>query len=180
METYVALLRGVNVAGARKVPMAELREAVGALGHEDVRTYVQSGNVLLRSSAPARSIGPGIEDALRDALDVEATVVVLTAAELCGVVEGNPFIDRGIDPKLLAAALLAGEPAPAKVEELTAGDYGREELEVRGTTVYLHLPDGQGRAKLSHALLERRLGVPVTARNWRTMTTLLDMARQRG
>jgi len=176
VQTYVALLRGINVAGRRTVGMADLRDLFARLGHVDVQTYVQSGNVLLRSDEDPADIVAAVEHGIAGHLGLDVKVVLRSAAELRGIVEHNPFLVDGADPKALYATLLAGPPDRTRVREVNALDYAPEQQHVEGTTVYLHLPNGYGRTKLNIAFFERRLGVAATTRNWKTVTTLLDLS----
>ncbi|HEY7858221.1 MAG TPA: DUF1697 domain-containing protein [Candidatus Nanopelagicales bacterium] len=175
--TYVALLRGVNVGGNRKVPMAQLRDCLAALGFTDVRTYLQSGNAVFgATSAPTGEIAARIEEALRQRFGFDVPTVVWTGAELAKVVAGNPYPEVESEPTKLVVSFLSG-PVPPEV----AAAFDLSDLPERGQVgdrvVYLHYPDGQGVSKLVPAMLERRLGrVWGTARNWRTVTALLALA----
>ena len=174
--TYVALLRGVNVGGNRKVPMAQLRECLAALGFTDVRTYLQSGNAVFRAtSASTGEVAVRIEEVLGQQLGFDVPTVVWTGAELAQVVTSNPFPEIESEPTKLVVSFLAG-PVPPQI----AAAFDLSDLPERGQVgdrvVYLHYPDGQGVSKLVPAMLERRLGgVWGTARNWRTVTELLAL-----
>ncbi|GAB2613057.1 DUF1697 domain-containing protein [Streptomyces capparidis] len=165
----VALLRGVNVGGHRGVVMSELRALLTGLGHTDVRTHLQIGNAVFTAAAgPTDRIAAEIGGALGG-----VKVMVRTAAELRGVVERNPLPVR--DPARLLVAFL---DAPVDRRALRAVDlaaYAPEEVRAGERELYYHLPGGAGRARLP-AAVERRLGVPVTARNWNTVVRLLEMA----
>lgn len=167
--TWIALLRGVNVGGRAKVPMADLRALFEQLGFADVRTYIQSGNVLFEGK-PERE---AIERAVRERFGVPAAVLLRTGEQLERVVAGHPF---GADTSRTNVAFLAERPPAAAVRALAAVDSGDERVDVAGDHVYLHYPDGYGRARLTGALVERHLG-PATVRNWRTVTTLAELAR---
>lgn len=173
--TYVALLRGINVGSHNKISMAALRELVEAAGGKDVETYVQSGNVVLRSARSASELGPELECRIERELGLTVAVVVRTKAELARVAAGNPFAADEPDPKKLHVAFLAEKPARARVRDVEAADLGPERVHVAGKDVYLHYPNGYGRSKLSNAFLERRLGVASTTRNWRTVTKLAEL-----
>jgi len=171
VTSYVAFLRGVNV-GARRMAMAELRRSSEALGLGGVRTYLQSGNVVFRSPAPATTVRRDLEQRIARDFGFEVTVIVRSHRELRRVVEGNPLADGRRDPSKLHVTLLASSPRPVRVDVASAPD----EFAVAGREVYLFCPDGYGRSKLTNALFERKLGVAATTRNWKTMTTLLAMA----
>jgi uncharacterized protein (DUF1697 family) len=185
VRTHLALLRGVNVGGRNKLPMADLREAVTALGHEDVATYIQSGNVVFTAAEGARDADPvavatDLERAVADRSGIHPGVVVLTRDGLAAVVEGNPYPDE-TDPTHLHVAF-AGEPLDATArDDVTAAvqrarDKGsRDEATVAGSVVYLRTPGGLGRSELAAQLARRPATSTVTTRNWATVTRLLTM-----
>jgi uncharacterized protein (DUF1697 family) len=175
VPTFVALLRGVNVGGASKVPMAALRSSLAATGFEDVVTYIQSGNVVLRSPlADASEVAARIEQLLAGDFGVPARVVIRTPAELVAVEAANPFSHA--ERSKVHVVFLGGAPAPAAVAELDPNRSPPDELAVRGREIYLHLPNGAGRTKLTIDYFERRLGVAATHRNWNTLLKLIQLA----
>jgi uncharacterized protein (DUF1697 family) len=177
VPTYVALLRGINVGGHQKIRMADLRTLMERLGHVSVETYLQSGNAVFRSSRKSdAALASAMEEAIAAELGLTVSVLVRTGAELARVVDGTPYGDRGADMKQLHVAFLSAAPTAAAVKKLDAAQFAPDELEVAGREVYLHYPDGLGRSKLTNAVLERRLGVAATMRNWRTVTTLAELA----
>jgi uncharacterized protein (DUF1697 family) len=175
MTVFLALLRAINVGGNHKVPMADLTAVVAAAGGTDVRTYIQSGNVVFvhRARSEAR-LRDDLEARLADTFGFEVPVVLRTAAELASVVERNPF--PGVEPTRLLVGFLAEPPTAAAVEAVDGDAFAPERFVVDGRDVYLHLPDGQGRSKLSQVLGRSLLRSPATTRNWRTVETLLGMA----
>ena len=176
MQTYVALLRGINLGSRNKVAMADLRALFEAIGAEDVTTYVQSGNVVFRSSAGAKTLAPAIEKRIRRDLGLDVTVVLRTAAQLARVVDGNPFGTSGAD-SALHVTFLAAKPARAGVGALDPERSPPDEFRLSGQEVYLHCPNGYGRSKLTNAYFEKQLGVAATTRNWRSVTKLAELAR---
>jgi uncharacterized protein (DUF1697 family) len=171
---WVALLRGINVGGRSKVPMAPLRELCEELGLTGVRTYIASGNVLFESPTRSRSrLCAQIEQAVAERFGVPVAVVLRRPAELRALVAGHPF---GADSGRTYVAFLAAKPAPAAVAALGRVECGAERFEVAGADVYLHYPDGYARVRLSGALLERHLGA-ATVRNWRTVAKLAELAQ---
>jgi uncharacterized protein (DUF1697 family) len=156
--------------------MAELRRLVEEVGCTDVRTYVQSGNVVVRTSLSAAALRESVRKSIRAELGHDLDVVVRTAAQLRKVAERNPFDTR--DPSKLLVAFLAARPPAARVRDLLARDFGPDEARVAGAEVYGHYPGGYGRTKLSNAAIERILGVPATTRNWRTVTALLELTAE--
>lgn len=174
---HVALLRGINVGGRNKLPMAELAALFEAQGCAGVRTYIQSGNVVFSApEALVGSLGAAISARIDDAYAMVVPVVLRSAAELETVVEANPFLARGADPAMLHVAFLSEEPDPARVARLDPRRSPPDAFEVVGAHVYLHLPGGMGRTKLTNAWLDRGLGLVSTARNWRTVVQLATMA----
>ncbi|TQL03610.1 DUF1697 domain-containing protein [Cellulomonas sp. SLBN-39] len=171
----VALLRGVNVGGASRVPMAELRAVVHACGYGDVRTYVTSGNVVLTSPDPdPADVAARLREACAQAFPAAPDVVVRTRAQLDAVVAANPFLDRDDDPTHHHVVFLPGaEPATAPALDLAP--YAPEEFAVGDRELYLHLPHGMGRSALAVAVTRATRGRG-TARNWRTVTTLAGLA----
>jgi uncharacterized protein (DUF1697 family) len=175
MQTYVALLRGINLGARNKVSMADLRELFAGLGAEDVQTYVQSGNVVFRSSKSAAALSKAIEKGLSDTLGVKARVMLRTKAQLAKIEAGNPFAARQPEPTKLHVTFLDETPDRARVRGLDGTEFEPDEFRVAGTEVYLHCPHGYGRSKLSNAFFEKQLGVDATTRNWRTVTKLAEL-----
>jgi uncharacterized protein (DUF1697 family) len=164
VRTHVALLRGVNVGGKNRVPMADLREIATELGHTAVVTYVNSGNVVFTTArADTEALAAEFTQAIEARLGLRIVVVVLSRAELAAVLAGNPFGDPD-DPRHLHAVVgrVAIEPREQAV--------GHDRAVVVGNTLYLHTPDGIGRSEL--AARPARGPDPGTARNWTTLTKL--------
>jgi len=174
MTAYIALLRGINVGGHKAVPMARLTEIVAAAGGADVRTYIQSGNVVFAHGAGEPALQADLEQQIADEFGFAVPVVLRTAAEMAGVVDGNPY--PGVEPTKLLVAFLAEPPPVELVDGIDRAPFGAEEFTVEGRQVYLHLPGGAGRSKLVPALGRTLLKAPATTRNWRTVETLLAMA----
>jgi len=177
MTRYVALLRGINVGGRTRVAMADLRRLALDLGHTQVETYVQSGNLLFGSPAgkPARLAGE-LERRIAKDLGVSVTVLVRTGDDLARVVAANPFLGGSADPAKLHVTFLAAAPDPERGAQLEAPAGQPDQLSLAGREVYLHTPNGYGRSKLSNAFLEKRLGVAATTRNWKTVGRLAELA----
>ncbi|MFJ6195409.1 DUF1697 domain-containing protein [Micromonospora sp. NPDC092111] len=177
MTRYVGLLRGVNV-GSVRLAMADLRRLGTGLGHDDVRTYLQSGNLVF--SSPSRdpdALAAGLARAVADELGLTVPVLVRSAAELAAVADGSPYADRQDDPTRLLVAFLAAEPAAATVAALRVPGGENVEFTVVGREVHLHFPDGgYGRTRFTNAYLEKQLGVVATTRNWKSVLALRDMA----
>jgi uncharacterized protein (DUF1697 family) len=189
MPTHVALLRGINLGGHNKVAMAELRELVGSLGHADVATYIQSGNVVFTSDqSDTAALAAGLEQAIATSLSVPCRVVVLSREELAQVARDNPYTEPNL--RAVHAVFLSGDPGPDVAERVAAAQQiadkqgSRDTAQLVGRTIFLHTPDGYGRSDLAAALV--KLGqkktdtVTGTARNWATVTKLLTMCEPAG
>jgi uncharacterized protein (DUF1697 family) len=176
MTNFVAMLRGINVGGRSSLPMSDLRRITESCGHADVRTYIQSGNVVF--STPGRPSAAKVATELRRKIaaqtSVDPDIAVRTRAQMEKVVASNPFLADGVDPAHLHVVFLVDDTRPAAVNELDLDRYTPESLVVRGHEVYLHLPNGMGRSKLAADLARKRDAVG-TARNWRTVTKLAEM-----
>ncbi len=177
MAVYVSMLRGINVSGRNRIAMADLRALYERHGHDDVATYVQSGNVVSSTTTRrARSVETDIERAIADDLGLDVTVLVRTPAQLRRVVEANPFVRDGNDSKSLHVTFLATAPAKHAVGALDSHAFAPDEFRVHGQEVYVSCPNGYGRTKINNSWFERKLGVAATTRNWKTVTQLVDLA----
>jgi uncharacterized protein (DUF1697 family) len=172
----IALLRGINLASRRRVSMPELRELLGGLGYGDVRTLLQSGNVVLTAPVAGERLARRLEGEIEDGLGVDAAVVVRSRDELAAVIEANPFADLMTDGRFLQVSFLDGDPDPGYVDELAATDLGEERVAVVGRELYAWYPQGMAKSKLAKLELERGLGTVATARNWNTVCKLLALA----
>ena len=174
---YVALLRGINVGGKNLLAMKELIAMVGDAGGTDVVTYIQSGNVVFRASAAtAKKVPAALERAITKRFGHRVPVVMRTAAELMAVVRNNPFLTAGAAPDTLHVAFLADMPVAANVAALDPRRSPPDAFEVRGRDIYLHLPAGVAKTKLSNAYFDARLATTSTVRNWRTVLKLVELA----
>ena len=177
-QSYIALLRGVNLGPRNKIGMADLRDLVAALGFADPQTLVNSGNVVFHGAVrPSSAIERQLEAATRERLKLETVVIVRTATEWKRLVAGNPFRDEAVrDPGHLLAVVLKDSVAAARVKALQSAIVGRERVGGHRGHVYAVYPDGVGRSKLTLALIEKQLGVPATGRNWNTVLRLKELA----
>jgi uncharacterized protein (DUF1697 family) len=175
-KTYAAIVRGINVGGRKRVAMKDLQALFAELGADDVRTYIQSGNVVFRSSNHPAELVQAITARIHDRLGLDVTVLVRTRNQLKTIVERNPFIAAKHDPTKLHVTFLARKPDPRRVDDLGRGSYEGDEFRVAGEEIYLHCPNGYGRTKLSNVFFERKLAVPATTRNWKTVEALAALA----
>ncbi len=179
MNTYIALLRGINIAGNHMLPMKVLKVLFEDNGCSDVRTYIQSGNVVFCSRTSDRArLEKRLASAVAKSHGFETTVLVLTTEELESAAAGNPFPEAEDNPRSVHLFFLAAAPKDPGIPSVEAMRTPSERCVLEGRVFYLHTPDGFGTSRLA-GHVERLLGVPATARNWRTVTTLLEMVRSR-
>lgn len=175
-ETFVALLRGINVGGKNKLAMRDLAALCAGLGGRDVRTYIQSGNVVFAAgSRTAAGFAADLQRAIDTGFGLRVPVVVRSRAQLRAVVAGNPHLKNGVDPEHLHVAFLADVPQPKAAAALDPRRSAGDAFVVAGQEVYLHLPNGVARSKLTNAWFDAQLATTSTIRNWRTVLTLLEM-----
>jgi uncharacterized protein (DUF1697 family) len=176
MPRHVVLLRGINLVRHNRIAMPELRDALEAGGFGDVRTYVQSGNVVLSSRASSERVADKVGALIRERFGFEILVIVRSHAELAEVVRRNPLAKVAVDPKRHLVTFMSSTLPPAVVDRMKAVAGPREEFAVIGREVYSWHPAGVGRSPLWERLAGKTLGVSGTSRNWTTVTTLLSMA----
>jgi uncharacterized protein (DUF1697 family) len=174
------MLRAVNVGG-RKVAMTDLRALFERLGHDDVVTYAQSGNVVSRAATrSAAAVERAVHAAIAANLGLDVDVIVRTPAQLRMVLDANPFLSgRGrTDPKTLHVTFLATKPPARLARELDEQAFAPDEFHIVGREVYVSCPTGYGRTKINNSWFERKLKVVATTRNWTTVTNLVDLANR--
>jgi len=180
MTRWVALLRGVNVGGNKRISMADLRALVEGLGYENVATYVQSGNVVFEGgggSGAAVEHAGRIERALADELALSSKVLVRSGAEMTAVVKGNPFAAQAAkDPTKVHVAFLSAQAPKAKFAAATADAdaFAPDEVVVGARVLYFHHPNGVAGSRLK-VDFQKVLGLDLTARNWRTVESLTKL-----
>ncbi len=176
MTTYAALLRGINVGGNNKVPMADLRALCLGLGYDNVETYIQSGNVVFDASGSEASVTDEMPAALLATFGLSLSVVVRSAAELVEIVARNPFPSETDGTKLHVTCFASPLPAPmvAKLDPALAPP---DAFVIDGRDMYLHLPGGMGTSKLA-VHIGQKLGKLGTSRNWNTVLKLVEMSRR--
>ena len=178
MNTFIVLFRGINVGGHNVLPMRELASILKSLGLEDVRTYIQSGNAVFRTSlTDASNLAAKIGEAIAGAKGFRPSLFLLGAEELRRSMVANPFRDAEGDPSKLHLFFLASAPSQVNTEAIERTRAKSERTALAGRVFYLHAPDGIGRSKLA-ARVETLLGVPTTARNWRTVLKLREMVER--
>ena len=178
MIVLVSMLRGVNVGGCNRLKMAELVRVYASLGFKDIQAYLQSGNLVFScDSADTAGVAKQIEKAIKNRFGLDTTVCIRTPDKLRRLVATNPF--AGKDRTKLHVTFLQTKPAKVSRDILNAAAGQGEAFSIKGQDVFLFLPNGSGRTKLSNNFLEKILGVSATTRNWNTVTALLDLASRR-
>lgn len=176
MNTWILLLRGVTSTGKNKVPMAALREALAQAGFFRVRTWIQSGNVLVHTELSREETRERTERVLREDLGAALVVIVKTAEEIRAVIGGNPYVN--LDDARVFYGLFNTALDKSKVSPLEAVDFGEDLLHITDQAVYTYIPGSAARTKLNNAFLQRKLGIDLTFRNQNTLKKLIDMAQE--
>lgn len=201
MASHVALLRGINVGGRNKVPMADLREVVTSLGHTGVSTYIQSGNILFSTAEDdTAKLAAALESAIEDRFGISSSVVVLSREELARVLAANPYPDEP-NPRMVHVVFLNGSPPRDLLDRITAAESAaaakgtRDTVQLAGHSagpaagqphaLFLHTPDGFGTSELAQNVFKilappkkSKPGLAATARNWATATKLLSLSEE--
>ncbi len=176
MATWIALLRGVG-GGIRPLPMRQLVQELEGIGLKDVRTYIQSGNVVFRSARSAARLAGEIEHSIEKKFGFHSRTFVLSVDELRRAAAGNPFPKADDEPRTLHLFFLEQPAKAARLDAMNELKSKSEQFKLTGKVLYFYTPDGFGTSKLA-AKAERLLGVNTTARNWRTVGKLLELAKE--
>ena len=176
MAQQIALLRGINIGANRRIAMAELREHLANAGYGEVRTYLQSGNVLLLSDSAPDELARELEAHIASRFALDVPVVVRTRDELADVVARDPFGAVATDLRRYQVSFLTSDPGAGMVERIKAAAGPGEAVAASGREIFAWHPAGINRSPLAMALADRKLGVVATARNWNTVTSLLELA----
>ncbi len=177
MPTHISLLRGINVGGHKKIPMADLKALYESLGFRAVTTYIQSGNVVFDADpTDAPTLITRIEAAIAAHFGFDVTVLMRSADDLQHILDNNPF--PGAEAKYLQVLFLSAAPAPGVAAALNVPVAEGEGWLLAGREIYLHYPDGSGRSKITGAFFERALGVAGSARNWNSVNALHELAQR--
>jgi len=178
MNTYISLLRGINVSGQKKIKMADLCALYESLGLDNVQSYLQSGNVIFASLETDRAqLAERIETKISEVYGYSVPVFILDPADFQRVIAANPFAAH--DPTKLLVAFLKHLPSETAYQEIQVPASGRDEFAFGEQEIFIFCPDGFGRSKLNNNLWERKLEIPATTRNWKTVNALYEMATKR-
>ena len=175
MSRFVALFRGINVGGKHSLPMQALREILAACGCDDVHTYIQSGNAVFSSAVAASELSKSITHAIEDRFGFAPQVLLLTVDRFLAIAADNPFTDAESNPKCLHVWFLTGKPGAPNLDALDGLKVESESFSLQDDAFYLYAPDGIARSSLA-AKVDRHLGVTTTARNWRTVSKIIELA----
>ena len=173
--TVIALLRGINVGGHNKLPMARLRDIAASIGLADVQTHIQSGNVVASTDGDPAEVGSALVEAITSATGLTVPVIVRTAGEWAELVATNPFPDVA-EPGKHVHLICLPTPASESLRAFDASGFAPEQFAVVGSEIYLHLPDGMGRSTLATAVNRLPEAAAGTARNWNTVRKLAQLA----
>lgn len=176
MTRYVALLRGINLGAKNRLGMQPLRDSLHAAGYTAVRTHLQSGNIVLTSRQLPDGLATGLRNHIAGEFDLDVPVLVRSRDELADILARDPFGELAHDPKRYQISMLDAPLDTATNERLTTADVAPDRVTVDGHEIYVWYEHGMHGSKLANMLTQQRLGVTVTARNWATMATLLNMA----
>jgi uncharacterized protein (DUF1697 family) len=177
MAIYVAMLRGINIGPHKRIKMDELRKSFEALGFEQVKTYIQSGNVVFKGGkGSSAALGKKIEARIVSDFGFSASVIVRTSVELGEIVGSNPFLkQRGVDLDKLHVTFLSGIPAAAALKKLAEFTVAPDQSRCVGSEIFLYLPNGFSASSLFRVPWEKALAVVTTTRNWRTVNAIHQM-----
>jgi uncharacterized protein (DUF1697 family) len=177
MKTYIILLRGVMPTGKNRVPMAQLRQVLTDAGFVNVRTWIQSGNIVLQTELPEDELERQVHNLILEHIGADLAVVVRTAEQIEKLLYENPFTE-GYDISRVFFVSFHRNPAREKIDELLKTDFSPEELVIREITAYMYIPGTYGKQKLQNNFLEKKLGVSATTRNFNTLTKMLAMSNE--
>lgn len=179
METYIAILRGINVSGTKKIRMEDLRVKLTDMGFRQVKTYIQSGNVVFdHEKTDPLELAKRFEQIILDEYGFAVPVIITDADALEYVLTHNPFLnDRNEEADKLHVTFLAEAPADEKINKLDDKAYLPDEFIFKNNAIYLFCPNGYGRTKLTNNFFESKLKVTATTRNWKTVNALVELAK---
>ena len=182
MHTYISFLRGVNMAGHNSISMTNLTVLFKDLGFSDAETFIQSGNVIFTHSKELRinDLTLKIEDAILQKFNYNVPVMIRTISELQKLIPVNPFLtEENFNPSKMAVIFLHEDPSEAQVQKVINLDYPPDKFKIIGINIFIYCPNGFGRTKLYTNFFENKMKVKGTSRNWKTITTLIDIAEKK-
>ncbi len=181
MKTYISILRGINVSGQKKILMTDLKALYESLGCVNVKTYIQSGNVIFDYddiiSSHIQEFQEKILQKIEEIYNFRVPIIIKTIDELENIMKKNPFIDGGIPIDKVHVSFLSETPTKDNIDKLTGMNFEPDEYKIIGTVIYLYCPNGYGNTKLSNNFFENKLKVVATTRNWKTTNELFNIAK---
>ena len=178
MNTYVAILRGINVSGQRVILMKDLKALFQKAGYENIMTYIQSWNIVFQSPEKDREIlAKKITELIKNHFNFEVPVLIIPAHEIEKIITENPYNDGKKDIAKLHVTLLWNRPDVKLLSTTRDEKFQSDEFTISDTVIYLYCPDGYGMTKFSTTFFEKKLGVNATTRNWKTITALHDLIK---
>jgi len=181
METHLALLRGINVSGQKLIKMEDLRKLLADEGFDNVQTYIQSGNIIFDSSEKVKAkVADKIKKLISAHYGFDVSILMLNHADLAKAIENNPFIkEKDINLKQVYVTFLSDKPSPENIEKFAATNIGNDIAILSDDVMYLKYFDSAANTRLSNVLIENKLKVTATTRNWNTTLKLMDMLEAR-
>jgi uncharacterized protein (DUF1697 family) len=181
LQTYIAILRGINVSGQKKINMNDLAKLLAELNFEDIRTYIQSGNIIFKySKTDHKILASNIAKKIFEKYKFETPVLIRTCNELEDIIKINPFLkEKNIDIEKLHVTFLSDLPEKTNIEKIPTANLLPDRFKISGKEVYVFCPSGYGRTKLNNNFFENKLKVTATTRNWNTVNELLKMAKEK-
>lgn len=181
MKTYIALLRGINVSGQKLIKMELLRQVLNELDFEHISTYIQSGNILFQSKiSDTKKLEKQIHDLIEKHFGFDVSVIVVTPDDLKSVIQKNPLAKENIELPQPYVAFLSDVPVKENIAVLSGIDFQKDRFNIVDKTMYLHYADGAGTTKLSNAVIEKKLKLTATSRNWKTILKLIELSESVG
>lgn len=178
-QIYIAILRGINVAGRNTVAMEHLKQLFSENGFEGAVTYIQSGNVIFKSAVAKDQLAALISRAIEGRFQLNIQVILVTKNEMGKIINDNPFLkEDDIDEERLHVTILEKNPDTESLNAIQNLDFKPDKFIVKNNVVYLYCPNGYGKTKLSNAFFENKLKVKATTRNWKTVNKLFELASQ--
>jgi len=182
MQTYISFLRGINMTGHNSIKMTDLKVLYKNLGFKDVETYIQSGNVIFSAAEELqfRNISLEIERAIHDRFTYNVPVFIRTVEEMKKLISANPFLnEKKFEPSKVAVIFLYEKSSEAQIQKVLNIDYPPDKFRIIGSEIFIYCPNGFGKTRLYTNFFEKKMGVPGTGRNWRTIKKLLEIAEKK-
>jgi uncharacterized protein (DUF1697 family) len=179
MQIYISLLRGINMTGHNSLKMNDLSEMYIDMGFTDAETHIQSGNVIFSSSSEeaVADMSLRIETAILDRFNYKVPVMIRTIEEMRRLISANPFFkEENFDPAKMAVIFLHEECTISQIRQVADINYPRDKFKISGKEIFLLCPNGFGRTKIYTNFFEKKMGITGTARNWKTINTIIDIA----